>query len=146
MPDLRWSAVLFSASLFTSCSGTAKAPVVSGISPAARIQQIPSADSQKYADMRDMKGWRNPYLIIRTDGVGVLDVANNEQQVIDPNKLPEILANLPPSAWPYGRVVAVQENIVIGSEEDRAHIRKNRALVAGTLADLHVLINWVPAA
>jgi hypothetical protein len=96
--------------------------------------------------MRDMKSWRNPYLIVRADGVGLLDVGNNEQQRIDPDKLSDALARLPVSAWPYGRVVAIQEISAAGSDEDKAKLRKNRALVAGALESMQVLINWVPSA
>src|SRR5580692_9784657 len=70
--------------------------------PEAKIQRIPAADSQKYASMRDMKAWRNPYLIIRVDGVALLDAANNEQQTVPSDKLSDALAKLPASAWPYG--------------------------------------------
>jgi hypothetical protein len=116
------------------------------ISPEAHIQQIPPADPQRYAGMRDMKAWRNPYLIVRIDGVGLLDVSNNEQQIVDPDKLSAVLAKLPASAWPYGRVVAIQEIGAASSEEDKAKLRKNRALVAGALESMQVLINWVPSA
>jgi hypothetical protein len=115
------------------------------IHPEVRIQQIPPADPQKYAGMRDMKAWRNPYLVIKVDSVGLLDVSNNEQQIVDPDKLSEALAKLPASAWPYGRVVAIQEISASSSEEDKAKLRKNRALVAGTLESIQVLINWVPS-
>jgi len=92
-----------------------------------------------------MKSWRNPYLIVRVDGVGLLDVSNNEQQIVNPDKLSEALAKLPVSAWPYGRVVAIQEINAASSDDDKIKLRKNRALVAGTLESMQVLINWVPA-
>jgi len=92
-----------------------------------------------------MKAWRNPYLVVRVDGVGLLDVSNNEQQIVDPDKLSAAMAKLPGSAWPYGRVVAIQEIGTAGSDEDKAKLRKNRALVAGTLESMQVLINWVPS-
>jgi len=92
-----------------------------------------------------MKAWRNPYLIVRLDGVGLLDVSNNEQQIVDPDKLPEALAKLPASAWPYGRVVAIQEISANASDQDHATLRKNRALVAGSLESMKVDINWVPS-
>jgi len=56
------------------------------------------------------------------------------------------LGNLPPAAWPYGRVVAVTENGLRGSADDRVKIRQSRALVAGTLESMRVLINWIPSA
>jgi hypothetical protein len=126
--------------LLVSCS---KPPAVLEATPEARVKQIPSADPQKYARVKDMKTWRNPYLIIRVDGVGLLDVGDNLTQILNPDKLTEALANLPPSAWPYGRVVAVQEMNVPGSAEEKARFLKNRALVAGTLKDLDVVITWV---
>lgn len=95
--------------------------------------------------MRDMRAWRNPYLIVRKDGIGMLDVGNNEQRLLKPEELLPALAQLPSSAWPYGRVVAVTENGV-GAPGDDVQIRRNRALVAGTLESMHVLINWVPSA
>jgi hypothetical protein len=101
--------------------------------------------------MKDMKNWRNPYLIIRKDGVGLLDVNNNEERMLKPEEVLKALADLPPSAWPYGRVVAVQElGIVgsesVGSEQDKVEIRRTKGIVAGTLEELHVVINWVPSA
>jgi hypothetical protein len=140
--------LVLSLSLLASCAKPPRAPeeAAAAINPEARIQQIPPADPQKYAAIRDMKTWRNPYLIVRIDGVGLLDVSNNEQQIIDPDNLPETLAKLPASAWPYGRVVAIQEIAAANSEEDKAKLRKNRALAAGALEGMKVLINWVPSA
>jgi len=137
-----------SLALLASCAKPPRAPedAATAASAEARIQQIPPADPQKYAGMRDMKAWRNPYLIVRVDGVGLLDVSNNEQQIVDPDKLSEALARLPASAWPYGRVVAIQEISAASSEEDKAKLRKNRALVAGALESMQVDINWVPSA
>jgi hypothetical protein len=148
MRYLSLSVLVVSLALLASCSKPPTAPgeTATAMSPEARIQQIPPADPQKYAGMRDMKSWRNPYLIIRVDGVGLLDATNNEQQMVDADKLAEALARLPASAWPYGRVVAIQEMGAAGSEEDKARLRKNRALAAGALESMHVLINWVPSA
>ena len=97
--------------------------------------------------MKDMKGWRNPYLIIRADGVALLDPDNHLERILKPGELTQALGNLPPSAWPYGRVVAVTENGVRAAPRKiDVKIRTNRAVVAGTLESMHVLINWVPSA
>jgi len=146
MRFVRLSVLAVCLSLLASCAKPPRTPdAATATSPEARIQKIPSADPQKYAGQRDMKAWRNPYLIVRVDGVGLLDVSNNEQQMVDPDKLSEALAKLPGSAWPYGRVVAIQEISVAGSDEDKAKLRKNRALVAGALESMQVVINWVPS-
>ena len=114
------------------------------MSPEARIQQIPPADPKKYQYvMGDYRDWRNPYLMIRKDGVGLLDVANDEQRLIKLEDLPKTLAQLPKSAWPYGRIVAVGENGLRASGDD-VLIRKNRGIVLGTLEGLHILVSLGP--
>lgn len=109
-----------------------------------RLQSIPAADPAKFGGVRDFKSWRNPYLMIGKDGVSLLDVANNEEHLLKFAEIPDALARLSPSAWPYGRVVAVAEDKSVVAT-DEALIRKNRGIVAGTLDDLHILINWVPS-
>jgi hypothetical protein len=71
-----------------------------------------------------------------------MDLANNEEHHIKPGEIAEALAKLPPSAWPYGRVVAVEEPKA-SSPSDLVAIRKNRAILAGTLQSMHVLIHWI---
>jgi hypothetical protein len=112
----------------------------------ARIQAIPAADPARVHDGHVVKSWRNPYLIVKPDGVALLDIANNEEHIMNPDELTQKLAKLPDSAWPYGRVVAVTEAGATNSDFDKAQIRKNKAIVAGTLEGLHVVINWIPAA
>jgi hypothetical protein len=132
--------------LLTSCTAPRDPdPAALEARAVAHIQAIPPASPEKYRGMIDMKGWQNPYLIVQADGVALLDVGNHEERLLKPAELTQELAKLPPSAWPYGRVVAVTENGVRNSESD-VLIRKNRALVAGTLESLHVLINWIPPA
>ena len=130
----------------TSYSGCAKPPAAPQINPVLRIEALPPADPQKVSSVRNMKDWKNPNLIVRVDGVALLDPSNNEQRILKPDQLVGALAELPGSAWPYGRVVAVAENAVSGSDADNAQLRRNRAVVAGTLESLQVLINWVPSA
>jgi hypothetical protein len=134
--------------VLVSCSATPKTPDPASLeaTATARILAIPAAIPEKYRGKIDMKGWRNPYLIIRTDGVALLDPDNHEERTLKAEELTRALGDLPASAWPYGRVVAVTENGVKGSADDNVKIRKNRAIVAGTLESMHVLINWVPSA
>ncbi len=144
MRYLRLGALAISMVGLMSCSGARNAQQQTA-PPEVRIQQIPPADPQKYADMRDLKNWRNPYLIIKPNGVALLDVANHEEHLLKTEELPEALADLPPSAWPYGRIVVVSDPGA-GSPNDLVPIRKNRGIVAGTLESMHILINWVPSA
>jgi len=110
----------------------------------ARIGQIPAADPSKYAGMKDMKNWQNPYLIVNSDGVALLDAADHEERQLKLEELTQALAKLPATSWPYGRVVVVTES---GTQSgDVSALRRNRGIVAGTLESLHILINWVPSA
>jgi len=145
---MRYWIVLVTAAALMFCDGCAKPPnqaAASQLNPVLRIQSLPPADPHKFPDARKMQDWKNPYLIIRVDGVALLDTANNEQKLLTPDKLVEALGELPASSWPYGRAVAVAENSTSASEDDKAQLRKNRALVAGTLESLQVVINWVPS-
>src|SRR6266436_7181909 len=128
-----------------SCSSSPNKPDAATLAT-ARILAIPEPTPEKYRSLIHMKGWRNPYLIIRPDGVALLDPDDHLERIFKPGELTQALGNLPASAWPYGRVVAVTENAIRSSADDAVKIRTNRAIVAGTLEGMHVLINWVPSA
>ena len=114
--------------------------------PEALLQTIPPADSAQYDRIQDMKKWRNPYLIVRTDGVVLFDAANNAEIAVKPEEVIPELARLPASNWPYGRVVAAAESGVRASEKDGAAIRRNKGIVGGMLQSAHVAVKWVPSA
>jgi hypothetical protein len=148
MRQPRLGLIAFAVVVLVSCSAAPKTPDPAALeaSASARILAIPPARPEKYRGMTDMKAWRNPYLIIRSDGVGLLDPDNHEEHILKPEELTQALGNLPASAWPYGRVIAVTEVGLRSSADDDVKIRKNRAIVAGTLESLHVLIDGVPSA
>jgi hypothetical protein len=130
---------------FSLCACTSQQNAPPAPDAAASLQAIPAADPSKYERVHDMKKWGNPYLIIRTDGVGLLDPADNAEILLKPDELLDRLARLPASAWPYGRVVAVAEIDVRKSEQDSVAIRRNKGIVGGILERAHVAIEWVPS-
>jgi hypothetical protein len=132
--------VLFLAITFTDCSTKKTAPPTS---PSAQLQAISPADPQKFPSAA--KQWNNPYLIIRPDRVGLLsNVSPNEEQVLKPEEALNALAQLPSSAWPYGRVVAILvDEKSAGSEQSRVALRRNRGIVEGDLDEAHVAIRWM---
>jgi hypothetical protein len=115
---------------------------------ATLLQKLPLEDPAKYPHLRQVKHWSNPYLVIRTDGVGlVTSIAAHEERILKPDEVLDVLAHLPPSAWPYGRVVAILvDTRPTSSEQDRIAIRRNRGIVAGELHSAHVAIEWQPGA
>lgn len=116
-----------------------------GPDPLASLQTIPPADSAKYDHVRDMKSWQNPYLIVRSDGVALFDVADSAEIVLKPNELLPALAKLPPSNWPYGRIVAAAENEGKTSQQDQVAVRRNKGIVGGLLTGAHIAVRWVPS-
>jgi len=137
----RWT-LIFLAGLL----GCSTQPVPQAPDPQAILQAIPPADSAKYQHIQDMKNWRNPYLIVRADGVALLDVADSAEIILKPDELLPALAKLPASNWPYGRVVAAAESGVTGPEQDRVAIRRNKGIVGGLLEGAHITVTWVPSA
>jgi len=128
------------------CACTSKQVAAPAPDAATLLQAIPVADGAKYERIEDMRNWRNPYLVIRTDGVGLLDPADNAEIVLKPEEVLDRLARLPVSAWPYGRVVAATENGVRALEQDSVAIRRNKGIVGGILQGAHIAIEWVPPA
>ena len=143
-----WTAVLLlSLSVLSLAAGcSAKPEAAATPDPSAVLQALPPADPAKYERIHDMKNWRNPYLLIRTDGVALLDTADSAEILLKPDELLPALAKLPASNWPYGRVVAAAENGVRASEKDGVAIRRNKGIVGGILQGAHITVEWIPSA
>jgi hypothetical protein len=127
-----------------ACSGSPQ-PASTEASKPARLESIPAPDPSKYPVVRDMAHWENPYLLVRGDGIGLVDLANREIHMLKPEQIPGKLVSLPSSAWPYGRVVLVAEGVPKDpTEQTKADVRKNRALLLGTLKELDVQYREAP--
>jgi hypothetical protein len=109
------------------------------------LESIPAPDSSKYPNFSDLTGWKNPYLVVREDGIGFVDLSNREIHILKQEEIPAELVALPSSAWPYGRVVLVAQAVPKNpSEQTKADLRKNRALLLGTLKELDVQVREAP--
>ena len=143
----RLRALLMVAILATlSLPGCTQQPATQAPDPETLLQAIPAASATQYDQIRDMKTWKNPYLIVRTDGVALLEPADNAEIHLKPDELLPALAKLPASNWPYGRVVAAAENSTRSSEQDAIAIRRNKGIVGGMLEGAHIAVKWVPSA
>lgn len=113
---------------------------------ATRLQAIAVADPKKYPALPQGQHWSNPYLVIRPDAVGLLtDVAANEERILKPEEVLNALAQLPATAWPYGRAVAILvDEKRASSEPDKVALRRSRGIVAGDLEGARVAIRWIP--
>ena len=135
--------VLLLSILLVACSTTSPPKP---LDPETVLQAIPAADPAHYENIQDMRKWRNPYLIVRADGVSLLDSADNAEIILKTEELLPALAKLPASKWPCGRVVAVSESAAGGAEQEGVAIRRNKGIVGGILEDAHIAVKWVPGA
>jgi hypothetical protein len=109
------------------------------------LESIPTPDPSKYPKFVDMSSWKNPYFVVREDGIGLVDLENHEVHILMPEQIPAELASLGSHAWPYGRVVLVTEAAPRNpTSEAKAEVRKNRALLAGTLKELEITMREFP--
>jgi hypothetical protein len=141
VPVISASLILLALSAGCSKAPDAASSAAADASKRTGLESIPAADPSKYAKFRDASGWQNPYLVVREDGIGFVDLSNNEIRILKPDEIPAQLTSLPMSAWPYGRVVMVAEAVPKNpTEQTKTRLRENRGLLAGTLKELDVQI------
>ena len=109
------------------------------------LARIPAVRRDEYKNMLDMQYWRNPYLFVLRDGVQLRVGGNGKGTHLAIAELPRALADLPKAAWPYGRIIGVQDQ-GLGSDDDDNYIRENHSRVDALLKCLRLEANWVPSA
>lgn len=129
--------------LLVACSKPPQPVSETATSKTTGLESIPPGDSSKYPHFEDMRGWKNPYFVVRDDGIGFVDLSNREVHILTPEQIPAELVSLGSSAWPYGRVVLVAE-AAPKNDAAKVEIRKNRGLLMGTLKELDVGIQEAP--
>lgn len=107
-------------------------------------KRIPKAEPSKYRQVREGSDWKNPYLVVRRDGIEIIGVTPQGSAV--PVDLVETeLERLPQSAWPYGLVVAVQDIGVI-AVGDEPRVLANRQKLIAVLKRLGITADLWPSA
>lgn len=144
----------------SASAGTAPQPASAQAIDSARQQMtlIPPPYKSRYMAVHSLGGWENPYLTIQeniaTLHVTVADAnpsglgtggmlrpvgARRQDVIIRTSDLPAALAAVPESAWPYGRVVAVEEAHDTPAAA-RPAVRRNVEATIKTLGDLGVVV------
>jgi hypothetical protein len=123
-----------------------------------RLDGVPPPSKAVYMAIHTRQSWNNPFLIVSkstvslsimypdngpgagTPGSTFLHPAAARRRVLDLrlSDLPEALAALPPETWPYGRVIAVEED-PNAPRQDRPQVRRNVEATMQTLNDLDVV-------
>ena len=135
--------------LLVALVACSKPPQPEAVAPAdpqpTGLERIPVPDPSKFPTLNNMASWQNPYLVIREDGIGFVDLSNHEIHILKQEEVPAELVSLSTTAWPYGRIVMVAQAMPKdASDETKAAIRKNRALLLGTLKELDVQVREAP--
>ncbi len=121
--------------------------------------QIPPPAKSRYLAVHTQESWANPFLTVGREtirmrvilpdanpnayGTGtMLRPADARKQELDLRlaDLPQALASIPPGAWPYGRVVAVEETPV-ETKADRPTVRRNVEATIQVLNDLGIVVD-----
>ncbi|HEY0760650.1 MAG TPA: hypothetical protein VGD59_15485 [Acidisarcina sp.] len=123
------------------------------------LEQIPPPSKSLYLAVHSRDAWGNPFLMVGRDTVnlrvinpdanpssfgpgGLLRPASARKQEVDIRlaDLPSALGALPTNAWPYGRVIAIEEG---GTDvkADRPQIRRNVETAIQTLNDLGIVVD-----
>lgn len=123
----------------------------------AQMELIPPPSKSRYMAVQSLTSWENPFVtvqgsmvtlhVLMADGNtsqlgqgGLLRPVGARRRNLDVriSDLPAALNAIPESAWPYGRVVAVEEAHEI-PQHARPQVRRNVETVLKTLGDLGVV-------
>jgi hypothetical protein len=124
-----------------------------------QLEQIPPPSKNRYLAVHSKDAYGNPFLVVHPatvtltiiyrdqdpngfSGGGVLRPPAARKQEVDvrPGDLPQALSSLPADAWPYGRVVAIEESPAAPRTE-RVAIRRNVEATIQMLNDLGVVVD-----
>jgi hypothetical protein len=96
--------------------------------------------------IQDYAHWKNPYLTVLPDGIGIQCLAVAFTKKVPVGALHQTLLSLPLSAWPYGRVVALQAGGGPTGPDYPPRIEQNRVQVEAILKAAGVTIEYWPGA
>ncbi len=139
-------ASLCAAIAFVSCSQPTSMQGVADTGTSPLKNRIPPAAPNKYRSVRDARDWQNPYLMVQVNGIDARPIsAATDAPTMSPADVVAYLEKLPFVAWPYGLVVAVQENGVRARGDDAA-IKRNREELVRLLEEAGVKVELWPSA
>ena len=122
------------------------------------IEEIPPPAKSRYMAIHTKASWENPFLVVseKTVSLRVMNPAAPHSDVLPGNMLqpanarktmlelrladlPDALASVPQDSWPYGRVVAVEEDPA-EVRADRIQVRRNVEATIQMLNNLGVVV------
>jgi hypothetical protein len=128
-----------------------------------QLDSIPLPSKNVYMAIHTRQSWTNPFLIVgkstvslsmiypdfrtqREPGDSLLRPTAARRRVLELRlaDLPEALTALPPNTWPFGRVIAVEED-PSAPRQDRPQVRRNVEATMQVLNDLGVVVDEWPS-
>jgi len=128
-----------------------------------QLETVPLPSKNTYMAIHTRQSWANPFLTVSKSTVNLSMLYPDNGPVNSPGSdllrpiaarrrvldlrlsdLPEALAALPGNTWPYGRVIAVEED-PSAPREDRRQVRRNVEATMQVLNDLGVVVYEWPA-
>jgi len=109
--------------------------------------RIGPANLERYKSIRNPRDWENPFLVIDRGGIDVIAKAlPSGRTTVARAELQRTLIALPIAAWPYGRVVALQDTGHVNADgSDTEPIAANREAALATLNTLQVTVERWPS-
>jgi hypothetical protein len=123
------------------------------------IDQIPPPAKSRYLAVHTQESWANPFLTVGRQSIRMRVIlpdanpgaygtgtmlrpadARKQELDISLSDLPNALSAVPQGAWPYGRVVAVEETPVT-TKADRPQVRRNIEATIQVLNDLGIVVD-----
>jgi hypothetical protein len=123
------------------------------------LQNIPTPSKHLYVNVHSTDAWQNPFLTVHRDTLTLRVIfpqqtssafdagtmlhpaaARRQELEIRMSDLPEALSAVPDYAWPYGRVVAIEESPT-ASRQDRVQVRRNVEQAIRIVNDLDVVVD-----
>jgi len=123
-----------------------------------QLESVPLPSKNVYMAIHTRQSWTNPFLIVSKSTVSLSMMYPDNGPVNSPGSellrpvaarrrvlelrvsdLPEALAALPENTWPYGRVIAVEEDPT-APRADRAQVRRTVEATMQVLNDLGVVV------
>jgi cell division septation protein DedD len=148
----------------TGCKRATSGSTIATASPQAiqsaqqQMELIPPPSKTRFMAVRSLSSWENPYMTVQENMVtlhvtladanesdlgvgGMLRPVGARRQDLDVrvSDLPDALAAVPESSWPYGRVVAIEEAHDAPASA-RPAIRRDVEAAIKTLTDLGVVV------
>lgn len=124
----------------------------------AELDLIPPPSKSRFMSVRSFESWDNPYITVQDNMIdlhitqadpnpssygagGMLRPVAARRQVVSfsPEKLAEAMVAIPPTAWPYGRVIAIEEAHKTPKSAEPA-VRRTMEYAVSNLNDLGIVV------